>query len=99
LRWLRQYRGFSGSIEHFLGIYSGRINEQSDLGFVWIAEAVRDTLWQTVSTYATPVLVEPSSVSAKGGKTLALPGAKHAQLGDQWPMLLASGLSAIGGAF
>ncbi len=26
----------------FLGIYSGRINVQSDLGFVWKAEAIRD---------------------------------------------------------
>jgi hypothetical protein len=33
---------FAGPIEQFVGVYSGRINEQSDLGFVWKASAVRD---------------------------------------------------------
>jgi hypothetical protein len=33
---------FSGPIEQFLGVYSGRINDQSDLGFVWKASAVRE---------------------------------------------------------
>jgi len=32
---------FGGPVERFLGVYSGRINEQSDLGFVWKAEAVK----------------------------------------------------------
>jgi hypothetical protein len=26
---------FSGPVEQFVGVYSGRISEQSDLGFVW----------------------------------------------------------------
>lgn len=30
-----------GPVEQFLGVYSGRINEESDLGFVWKPEAVR----------------------------------------------------------
>jgi len=29
-----------GSVERFVGIYSGRINEQSDLGIVWKASAI-----------------------------------------------------------
>ena len=33
---------FSGPVTRFLGIYSGRINEQSDLGIVWKAAAVRE---------------------------------------------------------
>lgn len=33
---------FGGPVEQFLGVYSGRINEQSDLGFVWKAIAVRE---------------------------------------------------------
>lgn len=33
---------FGGPVEQFLGVYSGRINEQSDLGFVWKASAVRE---------------------------------------------------------
>lgn len=32
---------FSGPVSRFLGIYSGRINEQSDLGIVWKATAIR----------------------------------------------------------
>jgi hypothetical protein len=32
---------FGGPVERFLGVYSGRVNEQSDLGFVWKSEAVR----------------------------------------------------------
>jgi hypothetical protein len=33
---------FSGPVTRFLGIYSGRINDQSDLGIVWKARAVRE---------------------------------------------------------
>lgn len=33
---------FNGPVERFLGIYSGRINEQSDLGFVWRASAIAE---------------------------------------------------------
>ena len=32
---------FSGPVNRFLGIYSGRINERSDLGLVWKANAIR----------------------------------------------------------
>lgn len=32
---------FSGPVTKFLGIYSGRINEQSDLGIVWKASAIK----------------------------------------------------------
>jgi hypothetical protein len=32
---------FGGPVEQFLGVYSGRINAESDLGFVWKPEAVR----------------------------------------------------------
>jgi len=35
---------FGGPVTRFLGIYSGRINEQSDLGIVWKATAVADVL-------------------------------------------------------
>lgn len=31
-----------GTIEEFVGVYSGRINEESDLGFVWKASVVRE---------------------------------------------------------
>lgn len=33
-----------GSVTDFLGIYSGRVNEQSDLGMVWKASAIRELL-------------------------------------------------------
>jgi hypothetical protein len=33
---------FGGPVEQFLGVYSGRINDESDLGFVWKASALRD---------------------------------------------------------
>jgi hypothetical protein len=33
---------FGGPVERFLGIYSGRINSESDLGFVWKLGAIRD---------------------------------------------------------
>ncbi|MFK5915573.1 MAG: hypothetical protein QM484_14495 [Woeseiaceae bacterium] len=33
---------FNGPVSRFLGIYSGRINEQSDLGLVWKAQAIQD---------------------------------------------------------
>jgi hypothetical protein len=32
---------YAGPVSRFLGIYSGRINEQSDLGMVWKASAIR----------------------------------------------------------
>jgi hypothetical protein len=35
---------FSGPVTRFLGIYSGRINEQSDLGKVWKAIAIRQVI-------------------------------------------------------
>jgi hypothetical protein len=35
---------FGGPIEQFLGVYSGRITDQSDLGFVWKAAALRAIL-------------------------------------------------------
>lgn len=35
---------FSGPIERFIGIYSGRINKESDLGIVWKAEAIADLI-------------------------------------------------------
>jgi hypothetical protein len=35
---------FSGPVCRFLGIYSGRINSESDLGFVWKASAIRELL-------------------------------------------------------
>ncbi len=34
----------SGTIEEFVGVYSGRISEESDLGFVWKASVVRDII-------------------------------------------------------
>jgi hypothetical protein len=33
---------YSGPVTKFLGIYSGRINDQSDLGIVWKASAIRE---------------------------------------------------------
>lgn len=33
---------FSGPVTRFLGIYSGRINEQSDIGLVWKATALNE---------------------------------------------------------
>jgi hypothetical protein len=35
---------FGGPVWKFLGIYSGRINAQSDLGIVWKASAIRELL-------------------------------------------------------
>ena len=35
---------FSGPVTRFLGIYSGRINEQSDIGFVWKAQAIKELI-------------------------------------------------------
>jgi len=35
---------FGGPVTNLLGVYSGRINEQSDLGRVWKVQAVRDIL-------------------------------------------------------
>jgi hypothetical protein len=32
----------SGAMTRFLGIYSGRLNAQSDLGFVWKASVVQE---------------------------------------------------------
>jgi hypothetical protein len=31
-------------LEDFHGVYSGRINEESDLGFVWKASALREII-------------------------------------------------------
>jgi hypothetical protein len=33
---------FNGPVTKFLGIYSGRINEESDLGIVWKASAIKE---------------------------------------------------------
>jgi hypothetical protein len=38
---------FGGPVERFIGIYSGRINKESDLGIVWKASAI-DELVQTL---------------------------------------------------
>lgn len=35
---------FGGPVERLLGIYSGRINKDSDLGFVWKASVIREIL-------------------------------------------------------
>ena len=35
---------FPGSVTKFLGIYSGRVNEQSDLGIVWKATALKELI-------------------------------------------------------
>jgi hypothetical protein len=35
---------FAGTMTRFLGVYSGRINEQSDLGVVWKAGAVAEVV-------------------------------------------------------
>lgn len=37
-----------GQVERLLGIYSGRINEESDLGFVWKVEALRTIVEQGI---------------------------------------------------
>lgn len=36
--------GFAGPVSRFLGIYSGRINAESDLGIVWKAAAVAELI-------------------------------------------------------
>jgi hypothetical protein len=33
-----------GPYEEFLGVYSGRISEESDLGFVWKSSALREVI-------------------------------------------------------
>jgi hypothetical protein len=35
---------FAGAVTKFLGVYSGRINAESDLGIVWKAQVVADLL-------------------------------------------------------
>ncbi|WP_457256407.1 trypsin-like peptidase domain-containing protein [Pedococcus sp. P5_B7] len=35
---------YSGPVTKLLGVYSGRINEQSDLGFVWKTQVIREIL-------------------------------------------------------
>jgi len=35
---------YGGAVEEFLGVYSGRINDQSDLGYVWKASALQDII-------------------------------------------------------
>lgn len=47
---------FSGPVERLLGVYSGRINHESDLGFVWKAEAVRRIVEAGVRNSATTPL-------------------------------------------
>ena len=34
----------SGPMEQFFGVYSGRINAESDLGVVWKAQVVREVI-------------------------------------------------------
>jgi hypothetical protein len=34
----------AGVVEQFVGVYSGRIDAQSDLGFVWTAQALREVI-------------------------------------------------------
>jgi len=41
-----------GPVERFLGVYSGRISDQSDLGFVWKEEVVRDIVERGVKGQA-----------------------------------------------
>ena len=36
--------GFAGPVTRFLGLYSGRVNKQSDLGFVWKIGCLRDVV-------------------------------------------------------
>jgi hypothetical protein len=43
----------AGTIEKLLGVYSGRINDQSDLGFVWKPNVVRDIIDSGVAGTAT----------------------------------------------
>lgn len=33
---------FGGPVERFIGVYSGRINAESDLGVVWKATAISE---------------------------------------------------------
>jgi len=35
---------FAGPVTKFFGVYSGRINDQSDIGVVWKATTVTDIL-------------------------------------------------------
>ena len=35
---------FGGTVTRFIGVYSGRINDQSDLGIVWNATAVKELI-------------------------------------------------------
>jgi len=35
---------FTGPVEKFIGIYSGRINKESDLGLVWKASAISELI-------------------------------------------------------
>jgi hypothetical protein len=37
---------FAGPAQRLLGVYSGRVSEESDLGFVWKTSAVREILEQ-----------------------------------------------------
>lgn len=39
---------FGGPVEQFVGVYSGRITDQSDLGFVWKAQALQEVIEQGV---------------------------------------------------
>lgn len=34
----------AGPLEQFVGVYSGRISDESDLGFVWKATVVREVV-------------------------------------------------------
>lgn len=50
-RW--KHGGFSvgnGSVSQFLGIYSGRVNAQSDIGYVWRPSAIEETIAAAVAS-------------------------------------------------
>jgi hypothetical protein len=40
----RSVSWFEGEVIHLLGIYSGRVNKDSDLGYVWKLRAIRDLI-------------------------------------------------------
>lgn len=55
---------FGGPVEQFFGVYSGRIAEESDLGIVWKASALRDVI-ENVPRPAKKPPAKKKAVSAK----------------------------------
>jgi len=51
---------FGGPITKFLGIYSGRINDQSDLGIVWKTSAIAEILTSTKANEGRQATASPS---------------------------------------